>query len=157
MRILFVCTANITRSAMCEAILKKFSSEDNLQERITVESAGTEALSGSSPDPETIEVCKKHDIDISHHQARQVEPELLEQADLILCLAESHKERIVEASPVYEKKVFLLKEYAQVVLPDDLSVNDPTGKAKKDYQKTFEELYGEILRIYPAIQREAKE
>ncbi|MBI2427240.1 MAG: hypothetical protein HYV29_00305, partial [Ignavibacteriales bacterium] len=79
------------------------------------------------------------------------------QADLILCLAESHKERIIAASPEYEKKVFMLKEYAQVVLPETLSVDDPTGKAKKKYQETFEELYGEILRIYPTIQREAKE
>ena len=157
MRILFVCTANITRSAMCEAILKKFVSDDNLQDKITIASAGTEALSGGSPDPEAIEICQKHGIDVKDHLARQVEPELLDQADLILCLAESHKERIVEASPTYEEKVFLLKEYAQVVLPDDLSVNDPTGKAKKEYQKTFEELYGEILRIYPTIQREAKE
>lgn len=157
MRILFVCTANITRSAMSEAILKKFVSEDGLQTKITVESAGTEALSGISPDPETIDICKKHNIDLSNHLARQVEPELLDQADLILCLAESHKERIIAASPEYEKKVFMLKEYAQVVLPETLSVDDPTGKAKKKYQETFEELYGEILRIYPTIQREAKE
>lgn len=156
MRILFVCTANITRSAMCEAILKKFVSDDNLQDDIVIESAGTEALSGGSPDPEAIEVCNKHGIDVSNHLARQVEPELLDQADLILCLAESHKERIIDASPLYEKKVFMLKEYAQVVLPADLSVDDPTGKAKKKYQETFEELYGELLRIYPAIQREAK-
>ncbi|MEW5799472.1 MAG: hypothetical protein AB1728_10765 [Bacteroidota bacterium] len=156
MRILFVCTANITRSAMCEAILKKFVSDDNLHNKITIESAGTEAISGGSPDPETIEVCKKYGIDVSNHLARQVEPDLLDQADLILCLAESHKERIIDASPAYEKKVFMLKEYAQVVLPADLSVDDPTGKAKKKYQETFEELYGEILRIYPAIKREAK-
>jgi len=64
MNILFVCTANICRSAMSAAILKNIVSDNGMQHSIRVDSAGTEALIESPPEETTIAVCKNHGIDI---------------------------------------------------------------------------------------------
>ena len=150
-RILFVCTANICRSAMSEAILKKVLLLNALENKFVVESAGTESLVGVAPHPHAVKVAKKNEIDLSQHRGRQVTNEMIQNADLVLCLSENHKKMILGVFPEYDSKVFLLKEYQQPDLPENLSVDDPTGKSKKKYQGCFDELVNEISRILPSL------
>ncbi|HTY09633.1 MAG TPA: hypothetical protein VMF88_01060 [Bacteroidota bacterium] len=152
MNILFVCTANICRSAMSAAILKKMVAEKGLQHSILVDSAGTEALIESPSEETTIDVCRRHGIDIAMHRAQQITHVMVRDASVILCMAEPHRRIIRGIFPQWERKILLLKEFGLEEAPGQPSVEDPTGKAKKKYEKCFLELEAEITRIFPLLQ-----
>ena len=155
MNILFVCTANITRSAMSAAILRKMISEKGAQSLFLVDSAGTEALSEMPPDESTIAVCKSHGIDISMHRGQQVTHAMVHDASVILCMAEPHRRIIRGIFPQWERKILLLKEFGVENPPSEPSVSDPTGRAKRKYEQCFKELEAEIGRIFPLLEEMA--
>jgi protein-tyrosine phosphatase len=142
---------------MSEAILKNLIRQNNLEEKIVVESAGTEALVGISPDDNAMKVCEKNGIDIKNHKARQLTNDLLRNSEIIICLADNHKRIIKSALPEASKRVFLLKEFLLPETPSSVSISDPTGKAKKKYEQCFKEINTEIERIFPFLQKQALE
>ena len=156
MNILFVCTANITRSAMAAAIFRHIVSAKGLNDFLLVDSAGTEALYEMPPDESTVEICRKHGIDISSHRAQQLTHAMVHDASLILCMAEPHQRIIRGIFPQWEKKILLLKEFGAEPVPADHSVSDPTGKARRKYEKCFLELEAEISRIFPLLEEMAR-
>ena len=151
MNILFVCTANITRSAMSAAILKNMIAANGVQDLFVVDSAGTEALWEMPPDETTTAVCKNHGIDISSHRGQQVTHTMVSDASLILCMAEPHMRIIRGIFPQWERKILLLKEFGLEEPVKDPSVSDPTGSSKRKYEKCFLEIETEIKRIYPLL------
>jgi protein-tyrosine-phosphatase len=151
MNILFVCTANICRSAMSAAILKKMVAENGLQSSILVDSAGTEALIESPSEETTVEVCRNHGIDLAMHRGQQITNVMVRDASIILCMAETHRRIIRGIFPQWERKILLLKEFGMAESPQHPSVEDPTGRAKKKYEKCFVELQSEITRIFPIL------
>ena len=156
MHIVFVCTANICRSVMSEGILKKLFHEHKLQKRVTIESAGTDALPGKNTNNFTMEVCKEHGIDVSRHRSRQLTKSMLEEATLVICLAVNHHEVIHRAYPEFRMKVVLLKEFGQLQPPKNFSVADPIGAPKKQYGACFKEIEGELKRIFPFLEQRAR-
>ncbi len=152
MRIVFVCTANICRSVMSEAILKKLLRDKQLGKNIHVESAGTESPVGR----ETIEIikklCKAYGSDVSHHRSRQLTKAIIETATLVVCLAKNHEKAIQEAFPEFKSKVVMLKEFGQLNPPKDPSVADPIGLSEKEYVACFKEIETEIKRVLPALE-----
>ncbi len=155
MKILFVCTANICRSVISEAVFQKIVSEENLGLLMNTESAGTESLVGMTPNESTVEVCAEHGLDVRKHRSQQLSREMLEQASIIFCLAETHREVINGAFPQFKSKVALLKEFGQPNLPSNLSVDDPVGKPKKNYDICYAEIEQELRRIFPLIKSAA--
>jgi protein-tyrosine-phosphatase len=152
MNVLFVCTANICRSAMSAAIFKKTIAEMGIQDTFIVDSAGTEALVEAPPDDTTTAVCETHDIDITSHRSQQVTDTMIRDASIVLCMAEPHRRIIRGIFPQWESKILMLKEFGQPQLPANQSVEDPTGRSKKKYDQCFKELESEITRILPILQ-----
>ena len=69
--VLFVCLGNICRSPLAEGIFKNLAKKENLN--VESDSAGTSSWhSGESPCSGSIEVAKRHDIDISRLESRAV-------------------------------------------------------------------------------------
>ena len=137
---------------MSAAILKKKVSDSGMQHSILVDSAGTEALVESPPEETTIAVCKKHGIDLSMHRGQQVTNVMVHDASIILCMAETHRRIIRGIFPQWERKILLLKEFGLAAMPHQPSIEDPTGRAKRKYEKCFTELEGEIARIFPFLE-----
>lgn len=153
MHIVFVCTANICRSVMSEAILKRLLRENHLHKKISVESAGIDSPVGRMPNDVIREVCKEHDIDVSQHHSRQLTKTVLERATLVFCLAENHREVIHGAYPEFRSKVVLLKEFGRPQPPKNLSVDDPIGMPKREYVACFKEIENQIKRIFPFLEK----
>ena len=147
--ILFVCTGNTCRSAMAEGIFKKIlkeRKEDNSSFNIL--SAGISALPGISPTPEAIKVMSEQGIDISQHHAQELRVELINKADLILVMANEHKEYIHKEFPFAQNKTFLLKKF---------TLNNKTESNQKN-ERNYEIIdpIGRKIEFYRIIARELK-
>lgn len=142
MKILFVCTGNTCRSPMAEGILRSIAENKGLN--IEVKSAGISVFDGDNASINSIEAMKKIGIDISDHEASQLHIGLIEDADLILTMGDSHKCFIISNFPASAGKVYTLMEYAYNKGKD---VSDPFGGSLKLYENIRDEIYQAIIQI----------
>lgn len=101
---------------MAEALLK---SALRGQDGITVESAGLGALVGHPADDYAIELMDALGEDIRAHRARQIHPDMVRTADLVLVMETGHKRAIDDADPTARGKVHRLGEW------QDTDISDP--------------------------------
>ncbi|WP_213815286.1 low molecular weight protein-tyrosine-phosphatase [Glaciihabitans sp. dw_435] len=96
-RICFVCTGNICRSPMAEAVFKSLIRKSGLGDSIAVISAGTgDWHVGEPSDERTVTALKSHGHDGSAHRAKQFDPEWFENLDLVVVF-DRGQERILRA------------------------------------------------------------
>jgi len=146
MKILIVCTGNTCRSPMAEGIFISLIKENNIE----VSSAGTYAYDGDNAAQHAIKALEKIGIDISNHKSTLVHHDLIDKADIILTMTNSHKESIIKKFPESKNKVFLLNEYAYDNIKD---VADPYGGSLKDYEIARDEIYKAIEEIVKKLKR----
>jgi protein-tyrosine phosphatase len=129
--VLIVCVGNICRSPMAEALLRHELRE---REEITVESAGLGAMVDWPAAEHAAELMSERGIDISSHRARQLTPELIHDADLILVMEAGHKKVIEAEDTTARGKVFRLGEW------QDRDIQDPYRKPKTEFAKVLREI-----------------
>ena len=128
--VLFVCTGNTCRSPMAVGLLKKMAGPDAYR----ILSAGTAATEGLKPSLYATEVMQEEGIDVSDHRSRVLDADLLEEADSVLVMAESHRRQIVDWFRSYTNKTRLLREFDPVRDdPNYPNVPDPIGLGKNAY------------------------
>jgi len=130
--LLTVCTANLCRSPMAEGLMRHYLTEAGLAGQVTVHSAGTFASPDKPAISFTVEAMAQRGIDISSHRTRQITPELLRMADLILVMDEEHRRSIFYHSPSHLTKTFLLSELSGA----STSIADPYGLDLNAYTET---------------------
>lgn len=135
--ILIVCTANICRSPVAEALLRQHLAAVNTEmEPWMVYSAGTWALVGRPPASYSQELMQAQGVDISHKRAQMVTPRLMQQADLVLCMEAGHAEALRIEFPESAARIFLLSE----MVGKSYSISDPYGGSREGYEAMFREL-----------------
>lgn len=149
-RILFVCTGNICRSPLAEALMRRALEQRALQ-HIEALSAGTGAWDGAPASEGAYLVALERTLDLSGHRARLLTRELVEQADLILTMARHHRARVDELGG--EGRVQVLGEYAGSE-GDAAEVSDPFGGDLEVYRETARQLEDFIEAV---VQRLVKE
>lgn len=121
-RMLVVCTGNICRSPFAEQMLRAAFARVALAtanagwvDAVEVTSAGTVAMIGRPVEPQMSELLQAHGANPFEHAARQLEPELIAGADLVLGLAREHRRDIVTVLPAASRRVFALNEFARLL------------------------------------------
>jgi protein-tyrosine-phosphatase len=131
-----VCTGNICRSPLAEALMRRVLAERG-RDGFEVESAGTGAWEGAPASEGAYLVGLEHGLDLSDHRARLLTKDLVKRADIVLTMARHHRQRAQELGG--EGRTYLLGEYAGRKGPE-AEVGDPFGSDLEVYRSTFEEL-----------------
>ncbi|KRD21248.1 MULTISPECIES: low molecular weight protein-tyrosine-phosphatase [unclassified Streptomyces] len=114
-RVCFVCTGNICRSPMAEAVFRARVADAGLEALIDVDSAGTgDWHEGENADPRALDVLEGHGYALDH-RARRFEPSWFARLDLVIALDSGHLRALrgLAPSPKDAAKVRLLRSYAR--------------------------------------------
>ena len=156
MKVMFICTGNICRSAMAEAFMKKVAKERSLD--IEVCSSGTFAENGAFASYNAIEAMKIYDIDLRSHRSTNIADSDILNMDLILCATLSHKISVMHMYPEIKEKVYTMKEYAEILGKDrDYDIKDPWGYNLDTFLSCASEVEGCVEKIIDKIQKNNKE
>lgn len=124
MKVLMVCLGNICRSPLAEGILQHKALERGVE--MEVDSAGTSGYhEGELPDPRSMEVAKKHGIDLSNQRSRLFIAEDFDRFDRIFVMDTSNRRNVAAlARNDYDlAKVELMLNVSHPEM--DMSVPDP--------------------------------
>ncbi len=150
MKIMFICTGNICRSAMAHKMLEKRAKEENKD--VEVYSCGIYAQNGDIPTYEALTVMKDYGIDLSNHRATNIRNSNIKDMDVILCATTAHKNNVIAMYPELKDRVYTIKEYAGFP-QNDIDIKDPWGYGIEVYRKCAKELEDCINKIMEGINK----
>jgi protein-tyrosine phosphatase len=124
-RVLLVCMGNICRSPTAEGVLRCLIKNNNLGDKVEVDSAGTHGYHvGEAPDSRTQRAAAVRGYNLSQLRARKVARQDLDYFDLILAMDKSNLDNLRRlATPEQQERIKLFMDYARSF--DDDEVPDP--------------------------------
>jgi L-threonylcarbamoyladenylate synthase len=152
----FICSGNICRSPMAQGILKQIISRTKYRNYVTVNSAGTLRLEPSPVALNSLKVAQGQEIDLNAHISRPVTVDIIQEANLIICLARDHYEYLHKKYPTNREKIVLLKQWHSHRKLVNPSVSDPIGQDIEKHAEIFKEIQTEVKRVLPFILKEIK-
>lgn len=150
--ILVVCTANICRSPVGEALLRQQLHQASLADW-TVASAGTWAVRGNPASQFSALLLEERGLDIQGHRSQPVTAPLLARCDLVLCMETAHQAELRKTFPAHRAKIYTLRQ----MVAERGSVRDPYGGSRRQYERMVTELEQLIEAGFPRIQQLAWE
>ena len=141
MKIMFICTGNICRSAMAHRLFEKKIKDENIQ-NIEVYSCGIYAQFGDVPTYEAKRAMEEYDVDMTKHKATNIRVSKIKEMDLILCATTAHKEAVIDIYPELKDKVFTMKEYVNYnrEYHNKVDIKDPWGYDVDTYRSCAGEI-----------------
>lgn len=133
-KILMVCLGNICRSPLAEGILKSKIDSNN----VYVDSAGTGHWHiGKKPDPRSIEVAKKHQLDITDQRGRQFSKQDFDDFDYIFVMDNSNKKDVlsIARNDSDKEKIHLILN--EIFPNENMDVPDPYYGGSEGFQNVY--------------------
>lgn len=141
--ILFVCCGNRERSVIAERLLQQRLKDNHpqLADKAEIRSAGIfpraylkyaeekgitfeYPLFGKNPNIYAIQYLAKKGIDVSSYRSRELTPDMVREADLILAIDRRIRNEILHFYPEASGSVFTFKEFAFGATQPDLDIGD---------------------------------
>ena len=120
-------------------------------------------MPGDSATQQAIEAMQDYGIDLTEHRSRPLNPEIIQNADVILAMTKNHRRQILARFPEAEAKTYVLKELAYANRNNDklgqekgeveknpsidVDVNDPFGQSVEVYRKTAKEIEDALVAL----------
>lgn len=143
-QIVFICTGNTCRSPMAEGI---FCAMDGQQRTgLQANSAGLFAHPGLPASDYAIKAAAQYHADLSTHRAKQLDAELVKQARYLVCMTAAHYDRLIEAFPQAEDKVFTLGQ---------TDIDDPFGGGWEVYQTCAKQIAQQMSILISNLEKQA--
>lgn len=170
--LLFVCHANIARSAAAEFLARQRLGVDSEWQ---VSSAGVRALIGENIDPTIARAVHELGVQTPGHAARQVDASMLQAADLVLAFEGTHRSWMLSEWPRSIKKTFTIRSAATLLRSaprraaplsflasnktppgGDLDFADPYGRGVVVAERAVREIDELLAVILPGIDAVAR-
>ena len=139
MNLLFVCTGNTCRSSMAQLLAHKILLDLGQAAQVRLKSAGVMAWPGQGASPKAVTVLQEQELDLSSHRATQLTEQLVQEADAIVTMTESHREQVVRLQPSAEDKIYVLH------------VSDPFGGSEELYRQCAQEIEERLGELLPQL------
>lgn len=121
MNILFICTGNVSRSAVAECILRTMAERAG-RDDITVASCGVHNLFRQSYDPQMIATAAKYGYRMEGH-SRHMTTDMLVQADLIFAMEHYHYVQAQKELPYAQW--YQLQQITKYCYGESFNIEDP--------------------------------
>jgi len=148
--ILFICTGNVCRSPMAEALFRRAL---HGRGEVRVFSAGLGAVDGQPPTPHSVTAMKEIGIDISNQRSRALTADLVRQADYIFGMTHGHVDTIALLYPPAAEKTFLLREFDETLEPFEKDIADPIGSPHEIYTHCREQIKQGIASLFKFMEQ----
>lgn len=130
--ILFVCTGNICRSPMAQALFNARAQRAGENQKFLAVSAGTWALDNQPATNYAVAEMGRRGLDLSTHRGQTVTATLIEQASVVIVMTRNHLDALAAEFPHHRKKFHLMSE----LKARGFDISDPYGGTAEDYEST---------------------
>lgn len=165
--VVFVCTANVSRSPYAEFRAREASAGSPVR----FLSAGMPGTSGLAMDPAMLAELQRRGVDGSGHRSQPLTATLIEDADLILTVEFRHRMQVLQHWPAAAERVFGFQQFARAspgaligadlaqerqraaAVPDSMTwdIADPFGRGRSAARHCAEEIDALLHSILPAV------
>ena len=135
--ILFICTGNVCRSPMAEALFRRAAGGRG---KFRALSAGLGAMDGQPPTAHSVEAMRRLGVDIAGQRSRMLTAELVRQADYIFGMTHNHVETVALLYPAAAEKTFLLREFDDTLESYEKDISDPIGSPYEVYEECRDQI-----------------
>lgn len=146
MNILYVCTGNTCRSPMAAAItLARMAEASDRYADLAVASCGLYAAVGAPASEGAEKTLSRHGLTAAAHQARQLTPDHIAAADLILTMTAAQAATLSQAFPQAAGRI-------RPLAGQDIS--DPFGGSDADYERAYREIDAAVAALLETLPKE---
>jgi protein-tyrosine-phosphatase len=136
--ILFVCSANRFRSVLAAEYFKALLKKKPVAGEWVVGSAGIWAMEGIAPVKEAVHWAEDRHLSIDSVRSREISTVLVNEADLIIVMADGQREAITLEFPQAKDKIAL---FSEITVGESYDIPDPVTTSGEDPQQIAREIF----------------
>ncbi len=154
--IVTVCTANICRSPMAQALLQHaLRAQPEPLKSLQIVSAGVAARQGAKVSENSVQALRKVGLNIDGHVSRPLTQELIDSALAVFCMTESHRAVIQLTFEPIPRNIYLFREF--MPRSADKEIPDPYGGSLANYEFCRDEMVEALPSLVAFIKTLANE
>lgn len=155
--ILFVCSGNTCRSVIAQALFQKMKEDLYPELSFSANSAGIAVDQIVSASKEAIFCLAKQGIDVTTHQTKLVDEQLIENSSFILTMTNQQLNYLKYKYPHAKKKIFLFRSFShQKKYMKNDEIEDPFGRGLSFYEEICKYLKQDIKKLILYLREDVK-